>query len=216
MRSFVIALLASSILLLCCGSTPALEDSYAGAVEAAIQASSLPNPSHLRTEFRTGIEFWPRKPSYAAVRAQVGALGQTERQIRLETGNANTNSYEVIWFAETAAGVTVFSNVFPRGELSSAAVRPEAWLPLLDRVTGEPNLSRCRSSLAVSDGSVYLGSILTNGGARQFAVYGWIPPSPRDDTLEALYQDLLPCSEIIAAITQAARETFAERRSFAQ
>jgi hypothetical protein len=166
---------------------------YADAISRAIQVSGQ---AHTETLFWSNVRAWPQKRSYVDVRREIERLGPADRQVRLEIGNANTNSYYVTWFAQVSSRISVVSNIFPNGELRSGSVAASDWEALVDFMAQRQSFAQCKSDLSVDDGSVYIGTFSEHGHVETMLVYGFVPPSIGPG-MESFVQALGPCGQLI-------------------
>jgi hypothetical protein len=184
-----------------CGCASGLDDSYTATVEEAVRSVSSPEKAaHLRELLLSSKNSWRQQPSYGAVRNLVADLDAPKRQLRIEVGNINAGTYRVAWIVETDSSVVAFFNVFSGGNLKRATVPRDEWDKVLRIIIAKQGeLTRCKSDLAVDDGSSYFGIIAVGQKVQKFAVYGFIPFPPGPGT-EELYGRLAPCSEIVKGI----------------
>lgn len=153
---------------------------------------------YLRELLLKSNDSWYKQPSYGAVRKMVAGLHGAGRQARIEVGNINAGTYRVAWIVETDSSIVAFSDVFSGGKLRRTTVPRDKWDRLLRIIAEQGDLTRCKSDLAVDDGSSYFGTIAVEQSVQEFAVYGFIP-FPPDSGTEEVYQRLAPCSEVVKA-----------------
>jgi len=199
MRRFLLPVLIVGIITVL-GCHSVLDDSYDDAVDEAVRSASPPGKAEELRELLLGSMYsWDRHSSYGAVRSLVADLQGIQRQVRIEVGNTNAGTYRVAWIVETESSVVAYSDVLSRGKLRHATVSRGEWDKLLRTIAEQGELTRCKSDLAVDDGSSYFGTIAAGRSVQKFAVYGFIPLRS-DPGTEELYQRLTPCSEVIKAI----------------
>jgi hypothetical protein len=178
-------------------SASLLDDHYHSAIISAGDAMrDKVKAKYLRNILRESMYAWPKRQGFAEVRRQVSALAGIKSQFRLEIGNINSGSYEVVWVVETNAEISVFSNVFSPLHVVHAATSRSKWEYLLLELSKLKRANACKSAVEVSDGSSYFGTFASGSRVESFAVYGAIT-FPRATTSDRLRVQLFPCSEII-------------------
>jgi hypothetical protein len=119
-----------------------------------------------------GMWNWKQLSDYRAVRERVkGLTSRADTMARVEIGNANAGSYEVVWVIRLDHGVRVFAD--RQGDLEEVSLPLSAW----DRLRGTFDKSdvwslRSSANLGVDDASTFYFSLCDHGRVAQFAVYG--------------------------------------------
>jgi hypothetical protein len=146
---------------------------------------------------------WRKTPSYREVREKALESG-LRPQILLEIGNENRGSYETIWLGPSRNGALA---LFRLGAKSSVLLQPldDATLRTVyeKALTLSLDFETCKSALSFSDASAYFGTVETEEGPRQFAVYGlnFFPSANEEQEQEALA--MAPCKDFVSLILQA-------------
>jgi len=147
------------------------EEDYASTITSAVTTAPKPRDRFIQVTLTDGMWYWPKAPDYAWVRKEVSTVSDSVGMARLEMGNANAGSYEVVWLVATPTEVHLISNI----ERRVRTVLPsEVWDRLLDSFhsPGDWKVGSA-ASFRIDDGTTYYFSLCDKrqGRSVQFAAY---------------------------------------------
>jgi hypothetical protein len=162
-----------------------MDDSYTRAIGTAVANVAKPEADLVRHLIETSMWNWRSRSDYTSARDLVRSIGEAPRSmVRLEIGNANQTSYEVLWLVETGEAVWLITNM--QRSIERVAVQPAAWRRLSAKLQAL-NLESLGSAAdtGVDDGSTHFFSFCDPSKVVEFAVYGLplgeeVAPGQRD------------------------------------
>jgi hypothetical protein len=149
-----------------------MDDSYTRAIDNAVSPATPSEAALVRHLLETSMWNWKSRSDYSAARELVKNIsGTPTSMVRLEIGNANRGSYEVLWLVKTVKVVWLITNM--RGRTERITMPPTSWERLSTQLQAA-NLESLGSAAdtAVDDGSTYFFAFCDQARAIEFAVYG--------------------------------------------
>src|SRR5678816_2688505 len=151
----------------------ALDERYVTGIERAIELSDKKDAVVTRAILDASMRVVMRNKDYQVARTLVLGVGSEEpiESVRMEIGNANDESYDVVWILKTASDHWMVTNY--SGSLRRVSLSENAWERLKDDLDAVSVGSLGPAvDLGVDDASSYFVSVCKAGIEKQVIIHG--------------------------------------------